>query len=70
MADLNFKEQSKAGPQGSRQNRGSQSTARRTGGGGQRSGSSSPLLFSLNPRDSHCGVFETCWWVSAPRTER
>ncbi len=68
MADVNTKEQGKAMPQGSRQDRRYQSTVMRTSGRGQRGGSSFQLLFSLNPRDFHGGAFERLWWVSAPPT--
>jgi hypothetical protein len=69
MAEVNAKQQSKATPQVSRENRGSQSTVAGTGAPRQRDGSEFLLLFSVSPRDFPAsGQFERLWWVSAPRT--
>lgn len=68
MANVNAKRKSRARPQGSRRDRGSQSTVIRTGERRQRDGSEVPLLFSISPRDfSASDPFERIWWVSAPR---
>jgi len=69
MARMNAKQKNKVTPQGSRENRESQSTAMRTGARRQRDGSEFPLLFSISPHDFPAsGSFEKLWWVSAPRT--
>jgi hypothetical protein len=70
MADMNAKQQSKATPQVSQENRGSQSTVAGTGALRRRDGTEFPLLFSVSPRDFSASVpFERLWWVSTPRTE-
>jgi hypothetical protein len=69
MADVNTKQQSKATPQVSQENRGSQSTVAGTVARRRRDVSEFPLLFSISPRDFQAsGPFERLWWVSAPRT--
>jgi hypothetical protein len=69
MADMNTKQQSKATPQGSQENRESQSTVTRMVARRQRDGSEFHLLFSISPSDLPAsGPFERLWWVSAPRT--
>jgi hypothetical protein len=69
MADVNVKQQSKATPQVSQENRGSQSTVAGIGAPRQREGSEFPLLFSVSPHDFPASVpVERFWWISTPRT--